>query len=188
MLDKSIVLQSKQLLLRPLQDEDLHSMYALCREPDMWYYFTADLSDKSELKRWIADGINDPGRLAFAIVRKADQKVMGSTSIGNLSERDARAEIGWTWLAKTYRGRGYNTEAKWLLLRYLFDTCGMQRVEAKTDVLNTPARKGLQKAGFAEEGILRSHTLMTGGRRRDTIYYSMLRQEWLQKNPSIPDK
>jgi RimJ/RimL family protein N-acetyltransferase len=54
----------------------------------------------------------------------------------------------------------------------------MKRVEIKTDVLNLPARKALQKIGAVEEGILRSHTLMTHGRRRDTIYYSFLEGEW----------
>jgi RimJ/RimL family protein N-acetyltransferase len=36
----------------------------------------------------------------------------------------------------------------------------------------------LLKIGITEEGILRSHTLMTNGRRRDTIYYSVLQNEW----------
>ena len=54
----------------------------------------------------------------------------------------------------------------------------MKRVEIKTDVLNQPARKALLKMGITEEGILRSHTLMTKGRRRDTIYYSVLEDEW----------
>jgi RimJ/RimL family protein N-acetyltransferase len=52
------------------------------------------------------------------------------------------------------------------------------RVECKTDVLNIPARKALVKINMTEEGILRSHTLMTNNRRRDTIYYSILKSEW----------
>ena len=55
------------------------------------------------------------------------------------------------------------------------------KIEFKTDVLNIPARKGMQKVGLVEEGVLRSHTLMTNNRRRDTIYYSILRKEWKNK-------
>jgi RimJ/RimL family protein N-acetyltransferase len=69
---------------------------------------------------------------------------------------------------------------KSLMLQYAFDALGMLRVEFKTDVLNLPARQALLRLGATEEGVLRSHTLMTQGRRRDTIYYSFLRGEkWL---------
>jgi RimJ/RimL family protein N-acetyltransferase len=67
---------------------------------------------------------------------------------------------------------------KFLMLQYDFEELEMLRVEFKNDVLNLPARKALLRLGATEEGILRSHTLMTKGRRRDTIYYSFLRGEW----------
>jgi RimJ/RimL family protein N-acetyltransferase len=64
------------------------------------------------------------------------------------------------------------------MLKYAFETIDFERVEIKTDVLNLPARKALLRIGATEEGVLRSHTLMTHGRRRDTIYYSFLKSEW----------
>ena len=64
------------------------------------------------------------------------------------------------------------------MLTHAYDVMGYERVEFKTDVLNSGARRGLVKIGATEEGVLRSHTLMPGGRRRDTIYYSILRHEW----------
>jgi len=54
----------------------------------------------------------------------------------------------------------------------------MQRVEIKTDVLNMAARKAVAKIGMVEEGILRSHTQMIRNRRRDSIFYSLLKSEW----------
>jgi RimJ/RimL family protein N-acetyltransferase len=67
---------------------------------------------------------------------------------------------------------------KKLLLTFCFENIGLARVEFKTDVLNVQARKALKNIGAIEEGVLRSHTLMTRERRRDTIYYSILKQEW----------
>ena len=64
------------------------------------------------------------------------------------------------------------------MIKYVFEVLGYERVEIKTDVLNTSARKALRRIGAKEEGILRSHTLMTHGRRRDSIYYSILKSEW----------
>ena len=71
------------------------------------------------------------------------------------------------------------------MLQYAFESLNLERVEFKTDVLNLQARKALKKIGAIEEGILRSHTLMTNNRRRDTIYYSILKNEWLQMKKSI---
>lgn len=64
------------------------------------------------------------------------------------------------------------------MLNYAFENLGFERVEFKTDVINERSRRALRKIGAAEEGILRSHTLMQDGRRRDTIYYSILKTEW----------
>ena len=103
---------------------------------------------------------------------------MGSTSFGNISYRDSRIEIGWTWLGREFQGSGTNRQMKYLIFKHAFEVLGMQRVEIKTDVLNLPARYAVKKIGAVEEGILRSHTQMTHNRRRDTIFYSILRKEW----------
>jgi RimJ/RimL family protein N-acetyltransferase len=54
----------------------------------------------------------------------------------------------------------------------------MERVEVKTDVLNERARRALQAIGMQEEGVLRNHMQMFNNRRRDTIYYSIVKEEW----------
>ncbi len=66
------------------------------------------------------------------------------------------------------------------MIKYCFEELEFERVELKTDVLNLPARKAMIRLGLKEEGILRSHTLMTHNRRRDTIYYSVLKSEWAE--------
>jgi RimJ/RimL family protein N-acetyltransferase len=97
---------------------------------------------------------------------------------GNLSEPDRRLEIGWSWLGSDFRGRGINRWVKFLLLEHAFEDLGAERVEFKTDVLNLQARAGLRNIGAVEEGVLRSFNPMPDGRRRDAIYYSILRAEW----------
>lgn len=67
------------------------------------------------------------------------------------------------------------------MFEYLFVETSTLRIEFKTDVLNIPARKAMEKVGLIKEGILRIHTLMTNDRRRDTLYYSLLKNEWLTK-------
>lgn len=161
--------------------EDYNSFERLTEDGSMWIYFTSDLSVKNELHIWIdtaLDEIRNKSRLAFTIIDKSSGNPIGSTSFGNISERDKRIEIGWTWISKEFQGKGINGQIKYLMLKYAFETIDIERVEIKTDVLNLPARKALLRIGAKEEGVLRSHTLMAHGRRRDTIYYSVLRSEW----------
>ena len=98
----------------------------------------------------------------------------------NVSTKDRRVEIGWTWLAVGSQGRGINTRAKYLLLEHCFESLSAHRVEFKTDAANRRARGALRKIGATPEGTLRSHTLMHDGRYRDTVYYSILEDEWPQ--------
>ena len=167
--------------MRPISLDDYESFIEICSDKDLWIYFTSDLSNKDTLQKWIETGeqeTKNKKRLAFSIIDKQTNLQAGSTSIGNISERDKRLEIGWTWLGREFQGKGINDQAKYLLLKYCFEELDCERVEFKTDVLNKSARNALKRIGAVEEGVLRSHTLMTHNRRRDTIYYSILRNEW----------
>ncbi len=181
MLDFNTVLETENVKLRPMKEEDLKSFRSLTCDNLMWIYFTKDLSVTDELKSWMKDAFSeaaDRKRLAFTIIEKNKNTIAGSTSLGNISNTDKRVEIGWTWIGKEFQGTGLNAHVKSLLLKFCFEENDFERVECKTDVLNVQARIALSRIGMVEEGILRSHTLMTHNRRRDTIYYSILRSEW----------
>lgn len=177
MIDFNLSLENDNVLLRPLAEDDLSALLLLSSNPEMWRFFTHDLSTKEGLAAWALPAFQKQ-RLQFVIIEKTTNTIVGSTAFGNISERDSRLEIGWTWLGKNSQGVGINSQVKKLMLTYCFEILGLERVEFKTDVLNIQARKALKNIGAIEEGVLRSHTLMTMGRRRDTIYYSILKQEW----------
>lgn len=181
MINFNKVLESESLILRPILESDFNEMKMLTQDKEMWTYFTSDLANPEELLKWIQSAIKaleKKERLAFTIINKADNSIVGSTSLGNYSERDKRIEIGWTWISRGEQGSGLNQKVKFILLKYCFEELCLERVESKTDVLNIAARKGLKKSGLIEEGVLRSHTLLANGRRRDSIYYAMLKNEW----------
>lgn len=181
MLDFELILQNSRILLRPLIREDIEGFEELTRDKLMWIYFTNDLSDKTVLYEWMDEALalkEKKLRLPFTIIDKKSGALVGSTSFGNISYRDKRIEIGWTWLGKSYWGKGVNYAVKFLMIQYCFESLEFERVEFKTDVLNLPARNALARINMTVEGILRSHTLMTNNRRRDTIFYSVLKPEW----------
>lgn len=178
-IDFNLILQNECLILRPLKDSDLKDLHSLTRDSDAWEFYTHDLSNMDELKDWAKPALKKE-RFQFVIILKENKEIIGSSAFGNFSVRDKRIEIGWTWLANRHQGTGINKQVKQLMLAYAFEKLYVERVEFKTDLLNLQARASLKNIGAIEEGVLRSHTLMTKGRRRDTIYYSILKSVWNQ--------
>lgn len=154
----------------------------------MWYYFSYNLGDKVQLIQWMEMAFADKKagiRRPFTIIDKASGKIAGSSSIGNICYPDLRLEIGWSWLGTNFRSTGINRHAKFAMINYAFEQLNFERVEFKTDVQNARARKGLQNVGGIEEGILRSHMTMWNNRRRTSIYYSVLKEEWPKLKETI---
>jgi N-acetyltransferase len=178
---EGLSLETSKVLLRPLVLADLNAFTSLTSSPATWKYFTKLLNDEDQLADWVNQAIDDRNnkiRYPFTVVEKETQAVCGSTSFGSISFFDKRIEIGWTWLAPSYQGTGINRHAKFAMLQFAFERIAFERVEIKTDNLNERAKEALRKIGAKEEGVLRSHMLMPGGRRRDSVYFSILKQEW----------
>ena len=182
MIPHDLVLETSKAMLRPVEPNDYETfLYLAQQDEEMWQYFSLNLADELQLRKWMETAFNDKKaetRRPFTIIDKATGKIAGSSSMGNISYHDLRLEIGWSWLGKDFRSTGLNKHAKFSMMRYAFDELNFERVEFKTDVENTRARKGLQNAGGIEEGILRSHMSMWNNRRRTSVYYSVLKNEW----------
>ena len=116
--------------------------------------------------------------LPFATVARAGGKVAGSTRFGSIDRSHRRVEIGWTWLGRAWQRTPVNTEAKLLMLAHAFECWGCIRVEFKTDALNQASRAAIVRLGAREEGVFRKHMITESGRRRDTVYYSIVDEEW----------
>jgi RimJ/RimL family protein N-acetyltransferase len=174
-------LENEYVLLRRILPEDRDQLREIALDPEIWKYFVFRVDTEAEFAQFMNDGLEDTNagrRIVFCVVDKRDGRIVGSMSYGNLTEKEKRLEIGWSWLGRKYRGTGLNRWAKYLLLQYAFETLQCERVEFKTDVLNLQARKGLRNIGAKEEGVLRSYNYMPDNRRRDAIYYSILKSEW----------
>jgi RimJ/RimL family protein N-acetyltransferase len=188
MISPHLKLETEKVLLRPLRRTDIVSFLPITPEESLWKYFTFLMHMPGETERWVDIALKEREegkRIPFTIVEKATGHVCGSTSYGSISYFDKRIEIGWSWLGKQYQGTGINFHAKFSLLNYAFDVLDWERVEIKTDNLNERAKQGLRKIGAKEEGVLRSHMQMPLNRRRDSVYFSLLKSEWPATRNSI---
>jgi RimJ/RimL family protein N-acetyltransferase len=167
--------------LRPLAATDRPALAAIVFDPEIWRYFVQRVATAADLDAFLDAALNDTAagrRVVYAVIDKVSGELAGSMAYGNLAETEKRLEIGWSWLGAPFRGRGLNRWAKLVLLEHAFERLGCERIEFKTDQLNLQARKGLRNIGATEEGVLRSYNCMPDGRRRDAVYYSILKKEW----------
>lgn len=189
MIPEDLILETSKVVLQPLTQNDYDAFLQLAKQDeDMWYYFSLNLGNEEQLKQWFRMAFADKAantRRPFTIIDKQSGQIAGSSSLGNISMYDLRAEIGWSWLGTAFRSTGINRHAKFAMMKYAFDELHFERIEFKTDVMNARARKGLQNVGGIEEGILRSHMTMWNNRRRTSVYYSVLKEEWPKLKETI---
>lgn len=108
----------------------------------------------------------------------AEPEVAGCSRLADIDLHHRTAEIGWTWVAPRYRGRGLNPRVKLLQLQHAFQTLGLRRVALKTHHANLRSQAAMLKLGAQYEGTFRNHIFMPDGSSRDTKWYSILDTEW----------
>ena len=176
-----VTLHGSFVRLEPLSPDHVDGLWSVGTDPEIWRWTTAQPANREEMTRYVSTALDWQAAgtaLPFATVLRSENRVIGSTRFANADLANRRVEIGWTWLAPAWQRTAANTEAKFLMLRHAFETLGCIRVEFKTDRLNEKSRRALAGIGAKEEGTLRSHMIVTDGRIRDSVYFSVIAPEW----------
>ena len=165
--------------LEPIDERHRDDLVAAAAEdPATFQYMGADLSiGPSAWAPYLADALR-PDYVAWATVDAATGRAVGSTRFGDIAPEHGRVEIGWTWIAPSHQRSATNTEAKLLQLTYAFDELDATRVALKTDGRNLRSQAAIERLGAQCEGTLRKHMRMADGFIRDTVYFSILAEEW----------
>jgi RimJ/RimL family protein N-acetyltransferase len=177
----NITLESERALLRPLELDDEQALQEVADDDSLWIYGLQDLSKPAELNKYIKKAISDRENgtsAVWVVIDKRTNKVAGCTRLAEISWRDERGQIGWTWIGRDFQGSGLNKEMKYLMLTYGFEILGLNRIEFKADERNHQSRQALLGIGATREGVLRQHMKIHNGYIRNTVFYSILRSEW----------
>jgi RimJ/RimL family protein N-acetyltransferase len=126
--------------------------------------------------------------MPFAIVRRADNRVVGSTRFWKIDRSNRKLEIGHTWLSASVQRTGVNTEAKFLLLCHAFDVMDCVRVQFTTDELNDKSRAAILRIGAKLEGVVRHERIMPDGRKRNSVRFSIIDAEWPEVRAGLERK
>jgi N-acetyltransferase len=150
---------------------------------DIFRWIPYSMRTLEDFERAVAKAHQEQDRgesIVFATMERSSGRTIGSTRFMNIDRVNRRVEIGSTWIAPQWQRTAVNTEAKYLMLRHAFEVWKCIRVELKTDALNRRSRNAILRIGAKEEGTLRRHLITHTGRVRDTVYFSILDNEWPQ--------
>jgi RimJ/RimL family protein N-acetyltransferase len=168
------------VVLEPLEERHRPELATAAADPEVFSYFTTDLSQRESFDRWFDLAL---GELTFATV--VGGVPTGSSRLMSLAPEHRRLEIGNTWLARPAWGTGANTEAKYLMLEYAFEQLGVRRVEFKTEAANARSRAALAALPAQFEGVHRNHMLVRSGQNRDSAWYSVIDADWPQVREAL---
>ncbi len=172
-------LVSQHVRLEPLTRGHVEALWGVARDRRLWQWALSDVASRADLDAYVETALAaQAAGTALPFVILADGAVAGSTRFGNAAPEHGRVEIGWTFVGQPWQRTAVNSEAKRLLLGHAFEALGARRVEFKTDARNAASRAAIARLGGAEEGTLRQHAVRAAGDVRDTVYFSILRDEW----------
>jgi RimJ/RimL family protein N-acetyltransferase len=174
-----VTLAGRHVRLEPIDERHRdHLLAAAAEDPATFRYTLSELWRGAEAwPAYLADALQ-PQFVTWATVLASTGRAIGSTRFGDISPADGRLEIGWTWIAPSHQRTAVNTEAKLLQLAYAFEELGATRVALKTDARNERSQRAIERIGGVREGVLRKHLRLPDGFIRDTVYYSILADEW----------
>ncbi|MEJ8856108.1 GNAT family protein [Variovorax robiniae] len=167
--------------LRPLQASDAGALVRAASDGELWKLPFTVVPSAATVDAWIATALagRDAGTvLPFAIELVSTGEVVGSTRFWKVDRANRKLEIGSTWLAASWQKSFVNTEAKYLMLRYAFEELHCVRVQLTTDETNQRSRAAILRLGAKQEGIVRNERIMPNGRKRNSVRFSIIDDEW----------
>jgi RimJ/RimL family protein N-acetyltransferase len=180
---RPILLEGRHVRLEPLEERHRTPLLASAQQPpDVFQWFITDSLTKADVfHAWFDDALRNiatGSEVTWAIVRRSDGRLVGSTRYLDIRRANRGLEIGNTWHMREAQRTAINTEAKYLLLRHAFETLGAVRVQLKTDERNEPSRRAIARLGAQFEGILRKYQTRFDGYIRNTAMFAIVADDW----------
>jgi RimJ/RimL family protein N-acetyltransferase len=211
-----VTLEGQHVRLEPLSLAHEEALIAAASDGELWNSTVTIVPTRADMAAYIEAALQGQAQgreLPFVIIRKASGEVAESSALARTSARalgtrtmddkgevvgttrfyeivpaDRRVAIGYTWLSASAQRTAVNTESKLLLLTHAFEYWRCVRVEFITDILNQQSRAAILRLGAKDEGTLRSHMIMPSGRIRDSVVFSIIKEEWPEVKTRLADK
>ena len=176
-------LTGSRLLLRPLRAADAAALVDAAADGELWNLPFTVVPSASTVNAYIGNALAGQAAgtvMPFATVLRETGRLIGSTHFWKIDRINRKLEIGSTWIAASWQKTFVNTEANFLMLQHAFEQLQCVRVQFTTDEINAKSRAAILRLGAKQEGIVRHERIMPDGRKRNSVRFSIIDDEWPQ--------
>ncbi len=175
-----VTLKGEHASLEPLSPAHRDGMIEAVKDGDLWklWYTAVPAPDKMEAEIARRLDLQEKSAMLPFTVKDAGGQIAGMTTYMNVDAPNRRVEIGSTWYAKRVQRTPLNTQCKLMLLTHAFEKLDCIAVEFRTHFFNHQSRRGIERLGAKQDGILRNHSISPNGTLRDTVVFSIIASDW----------
>ncbi len=184
-------LEGSAIRLVPLSLDHVDALSEVLIVPELWRWTPMRIATVADMRTFVEHTLAERAAgesVPFTTIEKGSGRIVGLSRFLALEERHRRVEIGGTIIAPAWQRTRVNTEGKLLMLTHAFERWRCSRVELKTDARNVRSREAILRLGAVEEGTLRKHMWLPDGTPRDSVYYSILDDEWPAVKARLEEK
>ena len=174
-------LEGHGVRLEPLEEKHDEGLKAAAADGRLWELFFTTVPQPDKTRKYIEDALQGQQRgdmLPWAVRDLTSGQIVGSTRYHDIIAAADRVEIGYTWYAERCQRTHVNTACKLLLFSFAFEENKCNVVGLRTDNFNFRSQRAIEALGAKKDGVIRHHWPRRDGSVRDTVMYSVLRDEW----------
>ena len=174
-------LEGHGVRLEPLEAKHEQGLQAAAADGRLWELFFTTVPEPAGTKKYVEDALKGQERgemLPWAVRDLKTNTIVGSTRYHDIVAAADRVEIGYTWYAQRCQRTHVNTACKLLLFEFGFEFLNCGVIGLRTDNFNFRSQRAIEALGAKKDGVIRHHWPRRDGSIRDTVMYSVLREEW----------
>ena len=178
---RPITLERDGIRLDPMTSDHAPGIAAAAADGTLWELWYTAVPKPGHAATYIADALAgaSEGRMLPWVVRDLVANVIvGSTRYHDIVPAADRVEIGYTWYGASWQRTRVNTVCKLLLLGHAFESLGCKVVGLRTDNFNFRSQHAIESLGAKRDGVIRHHQVRRDGTVRDSVFYSIVVDEW----------
>lgn len=175
------VFSTNRFRIEKIEEKHYKFLQQYVLEEKLWIYSTIKIETEEDFVDYFNQALalsNQTSQQAFVVYDIENDDYVGMTRLYAFDSKNKSAKLGFTWYALNNQGTGINTHVKYLILSYAFENLNLERIELNADLRNERSIAAMQKMGAKQEGILRKNIYLPDGFKRDTIIFSVLKEDW----------
>lgn len=174
-------LSTNRICLEAIEAYHYNFLKQFAFDKALWKYSTIQINSEEDFKKYFDQALvfsEKTSQRVFIVYDNILEKYIGMTRLYAFDSKNKSTRLGFTWYAPEAQGTGVNSHCKYLVLKYAFEQLNIERIELNADLRNERSIAAMKKMGFVQEGILRQNIILPNGYKRDTIVFSVLKDDW----------